>query len=266
MTKNVVFITAVNYPEKIDYAQFCFDTWQAWCEKNNARLFIWDTQKAKTDTMRPTWMRYRMFEILDQQGIHFDRAAMVDADTMVRRDCPNFFNIAANRFCVVRDNRRSRWVKKSIRVYRHLFPGVHLDSNDYFNAGFMIVNREHRPLFKAMLDFYNARDTHLRRLIREHRMGSDQTPLNFIVAKSGYKKKYLPREFNYMHFIPLVFRNRFLAERFPLKNFLKKGYIFHFTGMNKTLNKRFMARTREAMEKNYERTDLSEGIDYHTGL
>ncbi|MFC2155292.1 glycosyltransferase family 2 protein [Acidobacteriota bacterium] len=116
----------------------------------------------------------------------------------------------------------------------------------------MIVNRDHRPLFKAMVDFYNVRDAYLRKLIREYRMGSDQTPLNFIVAERGYKKKYLPREFNFMHFIPLVFQNRFLSERFPVKRLLKKGYIFHFMGMNKTLNRKFMARTRDAMNQNEE--------------
>ncbi|MFC2155291.1 hypothetical protein ACFLRB_02215, partial [Acidobacteriota bacterium] len=47
------------------------------------------------------------------QGIKFDQVAMVDADTLVHPDCPDFFKIAADRFCVVRDNRRSRWVKKA---------------------------------------------------------------------------------------------------------------------------------------------------------
>lgn len=250
MKQNVVFITAVNYPEKINYAEFSFYTWQQWCEKNDTLLFTWDVKKEKSDTMRPTWMRYKMFDILDRQGIDFDQVAMVDADTMVRWDCPDFFKITDGKFCAVHDSRRCMWVRKSIRVYRHLFPGVTLDYRDYFNAGFVIVNQKHRTLFNDMLDLYLSGEAHIRALIRNLKMGSDQTPLNYMVAQKGYEKNYLPKEYNYMHFIPFVFNNDFLVEHCPIKSFIKKGYILHFTGINKSLNKRIMARTWAAMKEN----------------
>jgi len=247
MKKNVVFMTAINYPEQLDYAEISIATWQRWCRKNNALLYIWDEKIDTATTMRPTWMRYRMFHILEQQGIEYDQVAMVDADTMIRPDCPDFFETSKGSMCAVRDTKRRGWVRKSIRVYQHLFPGVCLNDRNYFNAGFVIVNREHQPLFQDMLDFYNSREAHLRALIRERRMGSDQTPFNFMTAVTGTAIRFLPEEYNVMHFFPFVFNNGLLVSRYPIKRFIDKGFIFHFSGIDKKLVRPLMMRTRDLM-------------------
>ena len=96
-----------------------------------------------------------------------------------------------------------------------------------------------------MLVFYHSREAHLRELIRKKQMGSDQTPFNFMAAAKGLEINFLPGAYNHMHFVPFVFNNRLLADRYPIRRFIDKGYIFHFSGIDKRLVRPLMAKTRD---------------------
>ena len=40
-SKNVVFMTAmIDAPDRLDYAEWCYKSWQYWCDKNGVELFI----------------------------------------------------------------------------------------------------------------------------------------------------------------------------------------------------------------------------------
>jgi lipopolysaccharide biosynthesis glycosyltransferase len=259
MAKNIVFITALGYPEKIPFAKYSIHTWEWWCQKHNARLYVLNqnAEEYRKKGIRPTWARYHVFEILEQRGIDFHQVAMADADTMVRWDCPNFFNLTRDQYTVVRDTQQKHWVKKSIQAFQHLFPHTTLPLKDYFNAGFMIINPDHRQFFKKILEFYHLHEKELRNITRTKQKGSDQTPLNFLEKNQGeqyqesLKVNYLPREYNFMHFIPPVFNNSLLIHLLPLNTFIKKAYIWHFMGIRKQLNPVIMRRTWEAIKEHY---------------
>lgn len=251
MKKNVVVITAVGYPQKISYARYCFYVWNWWCRKNNVRLFILNRNYSNPDDMRPTWMRYHVFDILERHGFPYDQIALVDADTMIRWDCPNFFEISERKFCVVRDEKRRLWVRKSIRAYQPFYPGIKLDPQDYFNAGFMIFNENHRGLFQAMRQFYHSNKNRIREITRTLRKGTDQSPLNFMVMKENTEIKYLTEQYNYMHFLNFWYNNPWLMKKYNISAFVQKGFIWHFIGIDKRLNETIMGKTWERIKHNY---------------
>lgn len=252
--QDVVFITAIDYPRKMAYGEFSFKTWEWWCRKNSVRCFILRENHIAPGIDKPTWLRYSLFSVLENAGIQYNRVAMVDGDTMVRWDCPNFFKLSEDKLCAVPDNKYPRWVSKSISGYRHLFPRFDLKVEEYFNAGFLIVGKKHRPLFQDILDFYRRHKDYLDGLERRLRRGTDQTPLNFMVRKNGCAVKLLPEAYNLLHFIPFRYDHRWLIDRFPIDSFINRGYIWHFNGLRKSLNRRIMQRTWEYINHHYEGT------------
>ena len=251
MGQNVVFVTAAGYPNKIPHTKYCLNTWEWWCNKHGAFLFVWDPKPEDYYPMRPTWLRYSAFQVLDDHNIRFDRVALVDADTMVNWDCPDFFRLVGNSLGAVRDGKRPRWTQKSIKSFQHLFPDVRLQIQDYFNAGFLILNKTHRFLFQEMLDFYGCHGDQIREIIRRTQKGTDQTLLNFMVKKNGYSLHYLSYEFNAMHFIPQMFHNRFLFQTCGIHVFLKKGKIRHFAGIRKNAIETIMRATWNSIKGHY---------------
>ena len=42
--------------------------------------------------MKITWQRYYVFDILDNNKFSYNQVLVVDCDTIVSPDCPNFFD------------------------------------------------------------------------------------------------------------------------------------------------------------------------------
>jgi lipopolysaccharide biosynthesis glycosyltransferase len=196
-------------------------------------------------------MRYHVFDILDKHSIPYDQVALVDADTMIRWDCPNFFELSERKFCVVRDEKRRLWVKKSIRSFQPFYPGIKLDPRDYFNAGFMIFNENHHGLFQAMVQFYHSNKTRIQEVTRTLRKGTDQSSLNFMVMKQNIGIKYLAEQYNYMHFVKFRYNNPWLIRKCNISTFVQKGFIWHFIGIDKRLNDSIMGKTWEHIRHQY---------------
>ena len=100
MKNNIVFMTCLEKaPDYLDYKEWCFKTWKYWCDKNDVQLFILDEELQPTEGgvltdspgMKPTWQRWHVFDVLDANDIEYDNVALVDIDTMIHWDAPNFF-------------------------------------------------------------------------------------------------------------------------------------------------------------------------------
>lgn len=264
MKKKVVFITAIGYPQHIPYAEFCFNTWEWWCKKNDIRLFVMREPPHTPYIIKPTWVRYKLFDVLERQGIEFDQVAMVDADTMVHWNCPDFFDLAGEEFCVVRDIGFPHWIIASIQGYSHLFPGVSLEPENYFNAGFILLNKRHKKFFMDMLDFHEANREHLGELEDLLlKRGTDQTPLNYLTEKAGIGKKYLPGTYNMINFIPESFNKYYdkninddtqsiihIAEE-HLEYFAGIAYIWHFAGFSRKYLYKVMGSIWKSLKAHY---------------
>ena len=97
--KNIVFLMNIKLNDEsgrytsdrsLPY-NFSVDSWKQWCDKNNAELFVLEELLLPKEEMAICWQRYHLFDILDANEIDYDQILMVDSDTIVHPDCPNFF-------------------------------------------------------------------------------------------------------------------------------------------------------------------------------
>jgi hypothetical protein len=58
-----------------------------------------------------------------------------------------------------------------------------------------------------------------------------------------------------LHFVPFRYDHPWLIDRFPLDSFIRRGYIWHFNGLLKSLNRRIMQRTWVSIRHHHEGTD-----------
>jgi hypothetical protein len=206
MKKNIVFFTTMNEaPDNMEYKKWCFQSWNHWAKKNDAEVFVLDTPLVDKNLMKPTWQRWHVFDILDANGIEYDQVAMVDADTLIHPDAPNFFDLTNHNFAAVQDDLMVEWVHNSIEGYQFAFPEVKFDWTTYFNCG----------------------NTDLLRKLQHEtlRKGSDQTPVNYMVRSTGTDITYLSKKWNFTH----------LHQRGVLNDMLPQvGYVYHFNGFEKS--------------------------------
>ena len=244
MNKNIVVITAMNGLDDITYKQYCINTWLYWCNKNGVELFVLDTPITDTNHMKPTWQRWHVFDIFEANNIKYNQIALVDVDTMIRWDAPNFFNITDNKFSACVDNDNVGWVVQSINGYQKYFPKIKFDWVSYFNCGFIVMNKVHLEMCKKITDFWYFNQSQL--LIDQStlRKGTDQTPVNYIVRESNININYLDKKWNLTH----------LNRKEILQNFMFTdcGYIWHFNGFDKELRQNIMNQTWNQFKQFYE--------------
>lgn len=243
--KNVVFMTSMDKaPDFLDYKEWCFKTWKYWCEKNDVLLFVLDSELQDKSLMKPTWQRWHVFDVLDANNIEYDQIALVDIDTMIKWNAPNFFKETNYEFSVVEDCFNIEWSHNSIKGYKHLFKEVEFDWTTYFNCGFVVINEKHKNLCKSITDFYYQNREHLQDLQHNTlKKGSDQTPVNYMVRKEKMPITYLNKKFNLSQLHMRGVLNSLMFET---------GYIWHFNGFEKTKRNQIMQQTWELIKDNYE--------------
>ena len=68
--------------------------------------------------MNPIWQKWWVMEALENANVDYDQIATIDADTMVRWDTPNFFDMTNNKFSCMIDNDNVNWLHQSINIYQ----------------------------------------------------------------------------------------------------------------------------------------------------
>ena len=245
MKKNVVFMTCMDKaPDTLDYKEWCLKTWQYWCDKHNVELIVLDQELRDKTIMKPTWQRWHVFDILDDNGVEYDQVALVDIDTMVKWNAPNFFEQTNKEFGAIEDCFYIEWSHNSIKGYKHMFPEVDFDWTTYFNCGFIVMNETHKPLCKAITDFYYANEDHLRDLQHNTlKKGSDQTPVNYLVRREGFPITYLDKKFNLSQLHTRGVLNELMFEC---------GWVWHFNGFDKVMRNQIMRDVWNGVKQNYE--------------
>ena len=240
--RNVVFITSIKGLVDTSYQEYCLNTWRYWCKKNDVELFVLNEELTDAKYMKPTWQRWYVLDILEMNGVNYDQVAMVDVDTMIRWDAPNFFELTDRKFSAVVDQDNIGWVKQSIEAYQHLFKDTKLDWTDYFNCGFIVLNENHKDLCDNILSFWDKNDGELIMIQNTVSKGTDQTPVNYI-AKRDVEVNYLSKKFNLTH----------LNRKELLENlmFIDCGYMWHFNGFDKNWRDPLMKQTWDKIKENY---------------
>ena len=104
------------------------------------------------------------------------------------------------------------------------FNDIKLPFYEYINGGFQIVNETHRPFFKDVLDFYFKQKTNLNKIQKTFGVGTDQTPINYLLRKHNIDLNLLPYEFNMND----MNRKEILGDDLL---FTKVGYVYHFNAI-----------------------------------
>ena len=248
--KNIVFLMNIKLNDEsgrytsdrsLPY-NFSVDSWKQWCDKNNAELFVLEELLLPKEEMAICWQRYHLFDILDANEINYDQILMVDSDTIVHPDCPNFFEMTEHKYTGVHNEGSYDWIFRSVENYsKFIFQGRELKWWNYINGGFQIVNKKHKAFFSSMISLYNNNKKNFIQMQEQFHTGTDQTPLNFMLQMNNIDVKLLPYEFN-MTDMP---RKEILNHDLTMTNI---GWVYH---LNCIPNNQGNKATYFWMEKTY---------------
>lgn len=249
----------------LSYAAYSRQTWEWWCEQHDATFVPIEANFGGPHLQGapPTFLRWLAPAVLFERYGAEAQIMMVDADTMIRWDTPDIFSIAGARFSVARGGHPG-WIVRSIEAFRRFFPNVSLEIADYFNAGLIAFRREHIPIFENVLRFYTVHRAELDSIFRASNIGTDQTPLNFVVKASGCSVCWLPSEYNFLHCVggSVDYLRQLESSGFTgtlpegllcapeTFAFIDRAYVWHFTNTFSTRSE-FMKQTWERISSRY---------------
>ena len=242
--KNIVFIPNIDLGNgRSTPYHYSVKSWQTWCDKHDVKLVEWTEPIMDHNNFPIIYQREWVFDILEHNDIDYNQVLIIDADTIVHPDCPNFFERTNHKYTAVVNNGCFEWVTRSINAWGHfMFPDMEKPKVwEYFNTGFIIANKEHKPFFKTIQEFYLENVERLFEIRNNEKYdglpipGVGQTCVNFLVNHHDIKMTYLPERFN----LTDLFRKNML--HIPGHNDWSKdeliykdtGYIFHFNAIPK---------------------------------
>ena len=233
--KNVVFIPNVNLGNNRSTPyHYSVKSWQHWCTKNDIICLEWTEPIMDSETYPIIMQREWVFDILEHNEINYDQVLIVDADTIVHPDCPNFFNETNNEYSAVVNNGCYEWVTRSIREWgKAMFPNEPLvKPYNYFNTGFVIVNKKHKPFFNKIKDLYLNKGEKIKYYRDTIKASTGQTMVNFMLQKNNIEVTKLSEGYNLQD----LFRKNLLhipghSWFSDELHFLDAGWVYHFNAI-----------------------------------
>ena len=230
--KNIIFIPAIDAGRGRHHSyKYSIKSWKYWADKNDCDVLVWDEALYDWDEMTIPWQRYHLFKILESNNIEYDQVLMVDCDTIIHPDTPNFFEMTEHKYTAVLDNGCWEWTGRSLRHYGDLFDSYRVERGLYFNGGFQIVNEKHKEFFDEVLDFYFTNQDILREK-QKSGLSTDQTPINYLVQMKGIDLKLLPQTYNLHHMSSknlLNFGQSWWGD--SLQNLYEQAWVYHFNAI-----------------------------------
>ena len=246
--KNIVFIPYIKRKNKLGdsgIAQPRWDTgydfgiasWENWCKKNNHKLIIMDELMVPEEDMLITWQRWNALEILEHNGVEYDQVLIVDADSIVHPDCPDFFKLTNNKFTSQLTDGCYEWVNRAIKGYSNVFfkKNACLKPFEFFQTGFVIINKSHKDFFKKVFDFYWDNKDKIIESYDTLRTGSDISLLNCLRKEFNVELNILPKEYSIMDLTRknLLYFDNQQWWKDSLENTINSGWEYQFTSIGK---------------------------------
>ena len=234
--KNIVFIPNINLGDGRNSSyHYSVKSWKNFCKKYDCELLVLEDLLYPVEYMKVTWQRYYLFDILEANQIEYNQILMVDADTIVHPDCPNFFEMTDGKYCGVKVDGCYEWVLRSIKEFGdELFGGERIEPWNYINGGFQIVNQNHKKFFDTMKSYYDTYNQEIVKTIERVMAGTDQTILNFMLQREKVDMKILPDRYNLQD---LSRKNIIVIEQ-EMQHwmedklyFLDVGWVYHFNSI-----------------------------------
>jgi hypothetical protein len=231
---NVVFVPNIDLKNgRSNPYHYSIKSWKHWCDKNNAKLIEWNDPIMDPSVFKITLQRWWVLDILEHNNIDYDQVLMIDADTIVHPNCPNFFNETDNKFSAVLNNGCYEWTNRSIREWKRLFPSEEIVPTwKYVNGGFIIGNKNVKHIYDAIKSFYLQNIDTINTLTKEIKAGTDQTIINYLIQQHKFEVNYLAECYNLQD----LFRKSLL--HIPNHSwftdelhFLNNGWVYHFNAI-----------------------------------
>ncbi len=230
--KNIIFIPAIDAGRGRHHAyNYSIKSWEQWAKLYEHEVLVWDEPLYSWDEMTIPWQRYHLFKILEANNIKYNQVLMVDCDTIINPDTPNFFEMTDNKYSAVLDNGCWEWTGRSLRHYKDLFNNFKVERGLYFNGGFQIVNESHKEFFDEVLDFYFTNQDVLREK-QKSGLSTDQTPINYLVQTKGMEINLLPQTYNLHHMSSknlLPLGQSWWGD--SLDNLYEQAWVYHFNAI-----------------------------------
>ena len=224
---NIVFMIDIKKDGKTkkEY-QYSIDSWSHFCNKYGHKLITMEEPIVDTEYMGVIWQRYYLFDMLDHNKIDYNQILIVDADTIIHPNSPDIFTLTEDKYCLVHDDGDFDWIIRSIENYKeNLFHDEPLVNwYEYFNSGFQIVNKKHREFFNTMKQYYIDNSEQIKWCQKTYGVGTDQTPLNYLLKRENIETKELPYRFN----MSCMAAKEIVG---PEMVHTKMGYVMHFNGL-----------------------------------
>ena len=195
MKKNVLFLVSITVPGKESRSapySYGINSYSKWCKKNNIELFILDQLIAPPEEMKVNFSRYYALQLLEESGIEYDKVCITDVDSIIHPDCPNFFNIVDDKLYVTHCDGDYDWTIRSMENYAHEFEEfTEFNIWSYFNSGFLIINENHKLLFKNFMEFFWNNKNKINKTQQKYGVGTDQPLLNHYINYTNTEFKHL---------------------------------------------------------------------------
>jgi len=235
---NIVFIPNISLGDNRNTPyHYSIKSWKQWAKQyDDVQVIEWTEPIMDPKEFKITLQRYWVHDILKHNNIDYDQVLVVDADTIVHPNCPNFFNETKGEFSVVLNNGCYEWVTRSIGEWgRCMFPDQpKVKTWEYFNGGFQITSKKHIPFYDKVKDYYTTNINQINQLGEQIKAGTDQTIINYLTNKLGIKKTYLPECYNLQDLFKKTLLHIPGHSWFPDNlRFLEAGYVYHFNSIPK---------------------------------
>lgn len=237
MAKNVVFIPNIDLGNgRSNPYHYSIKSWKKWCEINDVELVEWTEPITDVSKFKITLQRYWVHDILEHNGIDYDQVLIVDADTIIHPNCPNFFNETDGKFGVVVNNGCYEWTTRSIKNWGDaLFQDQpKVKPWEYFNGGFQITNKSHIPFYKEVQKYYWDNIDTINMWNDRIKAGTDQTIINYLRQLHDIDTTYMSESYNLQD----LFRKNLL--HIPNHSwfedelrFIEAGWVYHFNAIPK---------------------------------
>jgi len=244
--KNIVFIPYIKRNESFtksgvgksnrhDGYDYGINSWKNWCNKNDCELYVMSDLLLPESEMLITWQRWQVLNILEHNEVEYDQVLVVDADSIVHPDCPNFFEMTNYKFTSVLTDGDYEWVNRAINGYSKLFFGKEfcIPTFEFFMTGFVIINKKHKEFFDRVFNWYDENKEEIIRSYDVLLTGSDIAIMNCLRAEFDVEMNLLPREFGLMDMARknLFYLNPNCWWKDDLTNLYNSGWIYQFNAI-----------------------------------
>ncbi len=233
---NIVFIPNINLGNNRSTPyHYSISSWKKWSEQyDDIEVIEWTDPIMDPEQFKITLQRYWVHDILKHNNIKYEQVLVVDADTIIHPNCPNFFKKTNNEFSVVLNNGCYEWTTRSIKQWGDsLFKDEpKIKPWKYFNGGFQITSKKHIPFYTKVQEYYTSNIELINQLGERIKAGTDQTIINYLTQQNSISPLYMPEAYNLQD----LFRKNLLhipghSYFSDELRFLEAGWVYHFNAI-----------------------------------